>query len=168
MARVTTRARSVRPRAPSVGSDATAAVGSGVERRVLARVALGGALGTALRLVVLLPLAAALTGTSALRLLTVNLVGTALLAVLAVRADASSVWAERVPLLGVGLLGGLTTFSSLAVGLAVLVADGRPAAALGLAAASLVGGCGVALVAGRAARGAPPSGPRRARRTGAA
>jgi fluoride exporter len=121
-----------------------------VDARTARDVALGGALGTGMRLVVVLPLAAAVGGATAGRILVANLVGTAVLAAVIARADDAPAWAARVPFLGVGLLGGLTTFSSLAVALAVLLEGGRVRAAIALAAASLAGGVIVAMLAARA------------------
>jgi CrcB protein len=86
-------------------------------------IALGGALGTALRLAALGPAALAVTGAPAGTILAVNLVGTIALAVLVVLADRSERWLARLPALGGGLVGAFTTFSAPALAVA-LVLDG--------------------------------------------
>ncbi len=80
--------------------------------------------------------------------LTVNLLGClligALLAVLSVRALGGS-WAR--PLLGVGVLGGFTTYSAFALDVVHLVEAGRAVMAAGYLVASVAGGL-LAVVAG--------------------
>ena len=108
-------------------------------------VAAGGALGALARAGVagLLPRAADgwPWATLVVNLLGCLLLG-GLLAVLAVRRPD----AERLPVfLGAGVLGGFTTFSAFALEVTDLVAAGRPAAAAGYGAASVLGGvCAVA------------------------
>jgi len=95
--------------------------------------------------------------------LTANLLGAFLLGVLLEvigRRGPETPGAQRVRLaLGTGVLGGFTTFSSLALETERLLASGAAGTALGYAAASLVGGvlaaaAGVAVVGAAHARGA--------------
>jgi CrcB protein len=75
------------------------------------RIALGGALGTGLRLLAGgLVLAAAPPG--ALRLLAINVVGAILLGLVSARPPVPAAW---MPALTTGLLGGFTTFSTMIV-----------------------------------------------------
>ncbi|MGN8026659.1 fluoride efflux transporter FluC [Microbacterium sp. 22242] len=109
----------------------------------LALVVAGGAIGTAgrLGLGLLLPAAtgAGLTGVP-WATLAVNLAGAFLIGVLAARLPGSS--AVRV-LLGTGMLGGFTTYSSLAVGTATLW-HAQPLLAAGYAAGSVILGIAAA------------------------
>jgi CrcB protein len=113
-----------------------------------ALVFLGGGLGATLRW------AAGLAWPGPWGVLAVNVVGSALLAALAhPGVDAPPMW--RL-LLGTGVLGGFTTYSTFNLDVLTLLQRGRPGAALGLAAATGLG-ClaGAALayaVAGRWAR----------------
>lgn len=121
--------------------------------RTLVGVAVGGAVGTAFRLVAAAPLPLALTGLGAWRLLAVNVGGSFALGVLGAAAERRPRLRAALPVLAVGLLGGLTTFSSMVVAAGRLghdlglVAPGSArmtGAGLGLAAAYLLG----SLVAG--------------------
>jgi len=81
------------------------------EGRPMLRIALGGAAGTALRLLAGgLVLSAAPPGP--LRLLAVNVVGALLLGWISVRPPLPAAW---MPALATGLLGGFTTFSTMVV-----------------------------------------------------
>ena len=124
-------------------------------------VALGGAVGTGLRLLAAAPLPLALAGLGPWRLLAVNVAGAAALgavgSVAARRADLRA----ALPFLATGLLGGLTTFSSMVVAAGRLghdlglVAPGSArmtGAGLGLAAAYLLGSLVVGVVALRVGR----------------
>lgn len=118
--------------------------------RVRRGIALGGALGTALRLAALGPAALAATGARPGTVLAVNLVGTLALAHLVVLSDRSERWLARLPALGGGLVGAFTTFSTPAVAVA-LALDGTGApGALAAGAALLVVGPFVAHLALRA------------------
>lgn len=75
------------------------------------RIALGGALGTAARLLVA-GLALTATPPGPLRLLGVNVLGAALLGWVLARRPLPETW---MPALTVGLLGGFTTFSTMVV-----------------------------------------------------
>jgi CrcB protein len=106
---------------------------------VLRDVAVGGAIGATVRTGILVAAFSAVTLEFA-AVIGVNLLGAHLLARLIARAGHDERWRRRLPLLGTGLLGSMTTFSGLAVPLAVAAASGRWAAVLVAAAASLVGG----------------------------
>jgi fluoride exporter len=114
----------------------------GIGARML-RIALGGALGTGLRLSVggLVVLSAAPPGP--LRLLALNLAGATALGWVSVRRPVAAAW---MPALTTGLLGGLTTFSTMIVqagslghdaGLVVEGSGRMTGAGLGLVAAYL-------------------------------
>lgn len=94
----------------------------------LVGVAAGGAVGTALRLAAAAPLPLALAGLGPWRLLAVNTTGSLALGALASLAARSPRLAVALPTLATGLLGGLTTFSSM------IVAAGRLGHDLGLVA----------------------------------
>ena len=124
-------------------------------------VAVGGALGTGLRLAAAAPLPLALAGLGPWRLLVLNVAGAgalgALQAAAARRPHLRSAW----PFLATGLLGGLTTFSSMVVAAGRLghdlglVAPGTArmtAGGLMLVAAYLVGSLLVGLLALRVGR----------------
>ena len=133
--------------------------------RLLGLVALGGAAGSVLRYGVWL--ATPQPGGWPLGTLAVNVLGAfalgVLLEVLAGRSPQTPA-ARRLRLtLGTGLLGGFTTYSSLALEVERLLSDGATAVALGYAATSLVVGTlaavlGVALGA-RRPRATPPRPP---------
>ncbi|MHC5794825.1 CrcB family protein [Lacisediminihabitans sp. FW035] len=110
--------------------------------RYLAVVALGGMVGTALReaLSIIVPSAWGIP----VIILVINVVGAfalgALLEALArTGADEGRRRSLRL-LLGTGVLGGFTTYSALATDTSQLLADGRAAAAIGYAVATLVVG----------------------------
>ncbi len=110
-------------------------------------VAGGGAVGALARwaIVATWPTAAGGAGWGTL---VVNLGGCFLLGVLAARAEPDGLLRLG---LGTGVLGGFTTFSTLAVETDRGVAAGRPGVALALLAVSLVGGIGLARLGGRVA-----------------
>jgi len=116
--------------------------------RFLGLVALGGAVGSVLRHAV--SLAAPQPGGWPLGTLVVNVVGAfalgLLLEVLAGRGPETRALRRVRLTFGTGLLGGFTTYSSLALEVERLVADGALAVALGYAAASLVVGTLAALL----------------------
>lgn len=104
---------------------------AGADSVAVAAVALGGAAGAGARYGVGEAFALAGPRAAPLGILTVNVVGCALMGVLV--AVAIDRWPDhRVlrPALGTGVLGGFTTFSSYAVGVLDLARDGRAAAAL--------------------------------------
>lgn len=113
----------------------------------LVAVATGGVLGTASRYL----LGAALPAVSGwpVATLTANLVGSFLLGLLLESLLALGQETRRVRIvrlaLGTGLLGGLTTFSSLALELERLLAGGAPATAVGYLVVTVVGGLGACL-----------------------
>ncbi|MEY3072563.1 MAG: hypothetical protein RLZZ353_759 [Actinomycetota bacterium] len=124
-------------------------------------VALGGAVGTALRLAAAAPLPLALAGLGPWRLLAVNVGGAFALGALAALAARRPRLRGALPVLATGLLGGLTTFSSMVVAAGRLghdlglVAPGTArmtGAGLGLAAAYLVGSLAAGVAALRAGR----------------
>lgn len=112
-------------------------------RRDLAGVAVGGAVGTALRLAAAAPLPLALAGLGPWRLLAVNAAGALALGALMSVAARSPRLTAAVPTLATGLLGGFTTFSS------TIVAAGRLGHDLGLVApdSARMTGPGLALAA---------------------
>ncbi|MGD9486203.1 CrcB family protein [Streptomyces sp. TRM70308] len=116
--------------------------------RVLAAVALGGALGGLARygLTRLWPPG----GGFPWAMLLVNLAGCALIGVLMAVLDARGAPALTRPLLGVGLLGGFTSFSAYAWDGLTLVADGAVGAAAAYLGGTLLGALG-AVWAGAAA-----------------
>jgi CrcB protein len=116
------------------------------------RIALGGALGTGIRLLVG-GLVLSATPPGPLRLLVLNVVGAGLLGWLLARRPVPERW---MPALGTGLLGGLTTFSTMIVQAgtlghdAGLVAPGTArmtGAGLALVGASLAASVGLGLTA---------------------
>jgi fluoride exporter len=124
-------------------------------------VLIGGALGTALRLALVTPLLMVADGAWPLATFSVNVAGALALGVLVARADVGHAWRARLPLLGTGLLGSLTTFSALAVGTVLLAKAGRPLVAGGYLAGSLVAGllaAGLGLRLGRSDGDRPGSG----------
>lgn len=92
----------------------------------LGMVALGGAVGTLVRLLAATPPVLALRGLGPSRLLVVNVVGAAALGALLARRASSPRLERHWSLLATGLLGGTTTFSSM------VVAAGRLGHDLGL------------------------------------
>lgn len=120
---------------------------------VRGQVLLGGAAGTLVRAMAVAGLGAA-PDAWPWDLVAVNLAGALLLGWLAGRAERSAGWQAWLPLLGTGLAGALTTFSSLAVALVDLGAD-RPGVALLLAAVLLGAGWALAHAGLRLGHGAP-------------
>lgn len=131
---------------------------SGHAAAVLGAIALGGMLGSVARHAVSVLLPA--TGDVPWSTVVVNVTGCLLIGVLMVLVVEGRGTHRLVrPFLGVGVLGGYTTFSTYTVDAQVLVADGRPAVALGylagtVAAALLAVQLGVVLTRALAAR--PP------------
>ncbi|HEU5150805.1 MAG TPA: CrcB family protein, partial [Iamia sp.] len=111
----------------------------------LAVVAAGGTVGALARWAIVATWPTA-TGGAGWGTLAVNLTGCLLLGVLAARVAPDSLLRLG---LGTGVLGGFTTFSTLAVETDRGIAADRPALALGLLLATLVGGVGLALLGGR-------------------
>jgi CrcB protein len=125
------------------------------------QVAIGGALGTGVRLLVAVPVALAVTGPSPLRLLAVNVAGAGILGALLGAQDRLAWLPPFLPFLGVGLLGGMTTFSSMILvagrlghdaGLIAVDSARMTGPGLGLAASYLLGSVVLGLVAFQAAR----------------
>ena len=110
--------------------------------RDVAAVAVGGVIGTGLRLAI----DAALPHTDTefpLSTLIINSVGSFVLAVLVVRVwPHASSWVRAG--LGAGVLGSFTTFSAVAVAMIPLLGSGQPGVALGYLALTLVFGFGAA------------------------
>jgi CrcB protein len=119
------------------------------DRRELAAIFVGGALGSALR-TGLAELAPTHTGHWPWVTFAVNAGGCLLLGYLVTRLqERLPVTAYRRPLLGTGLCGALTTFSTFQVELLKMLDHGDVALAIGYAAASMVAGfVGVALGTG--------------------
>lgn len=115
-------------------------------RRERTHVAIGGAVGALLRAGVVIASLAAAPGGEVVGVLAVNLLGAAALGWLVGRARHDAGWARLLPLLGTGLLGALTTFSTLAEQIARHVATGRVLAAVLLGLGSLAGGVAAALL----------------------
>ncbi|WP_165403767.1 CrcB family protein [Egicoccus halophilus] len=105
--------------------------------------AVGGAVGSLLRAGAVLAVLSAVHS-ELVPLLVLNVTGTYLLARLVVGARHDPRRRARLPLLGTGLLGALTTFSGLVVPLALLLVDGAGPLALVWAASSLAGGVAAA------------------------
>ncbi len=108
--------------------------------KTLAMVALGGAIGASLRYLVVLWMAGtAGRGEFPWGTLTVNLVGTAILALLtALVLSGREVATETQLLVGTGFCGALTTFSTVAVELVMLVRAGATMHAITYAATSVL------------------------------
>ncbi|MFJ6651614.1 fluoride efflux transporter FluC [Microbacterium sp. NPDC091313] len=104
-------------------------------------VAVAGGIGAGLRYLLDLAVTRLVPSRVPWGILLVNLTGAlALGLVTAVVADAAGVW-----LLGTGLLGGYTTFSSVAVTTVILARDRRPRASVGYAVANFAGSVVLAL-----------------------
>jgi len=118
-------------------------------------VALGGAVGAVLRALVALALASsALRGEFPWATLAVNALGTGLLAWLAaLGVSGRPVSSDLQYLVGTGFCGGLTTFSTFAVEIVLLVRAGAVATAVGYGVASLVSGLAIVIVMFRLVRG---------------
>lgn len=115
-------------------------------RRERIHVAIGGAVGALLRAGVVIATAAGASRGDTVGVLGINLLGAAALGWLVGRARHDAAWARLLPLLGTGLLGALTTFSTLAEQIAHDVVSGRLLAAAVLGIASLTGGVAAALL----------------------
>jgi fluoride exporter len=111
---------------------------------VRGEVALGGAVGTLVRAGVVAGAIAAATGSAPLAILAVNLLGAWLLGRWTARAATDRRTARWIPAVGGGFLGGLTTFSALALELAIRVDGDEVAVAVVLAIASVLGGVAAA------------------------
>lgn len=121
---------------------------------VITVVALGGALGTIARYEVAEHVHVADRGFPLATFL-VNLAGAFVLgAFLTFAAARGAHWRLAAPFVAVGLLGGFTTFSSLAVETALLAKDGRGSLAAGYLVGSLVAGVVLAAAGAVAGRGA--------------
>lgn len=108
--------------------------------RNIGLVALGGALGALARVGVAAALATA-PGGWPLATMTANVTGALLLGVvLGIVQDVVVVGPWVRPLVGTGILGGYTTFSTLSVETLELAVDGRAPAAVGYAVVSVVAG----------------------------
>lgn len=121
-----------------------AAYGAGVDRRAFIVVAAGGVAGAATRW-----LTGEIVDDAVVALLLVNTVGTALLG--AVSHGVLHSHPTRNLLLGIGFCGGLTTFSTFALHVAVRLDQGRVVDGLGVTGFSLLLGI-VAFAAGRRTR----------------
>jgi CrcB protein len=139
---------------------------SGADTDVLAAVAAGGVLGAEARyaLGVLLPHSADEWPWSTLL---VNLSGCVLIGALMV-VITELAYGHRLlrPFLGVGVLGGYTTFSTATVETLSLMSAGRPGAAVGYVVATpvlSVLGCGIGVVTTRLVAGRSPRRPEAAR-----
>ena len=135
----------------------------GLSAAVLVAIAVGGALGTVARFLLDTAFSDPATHFPTTTLL-INLSGSLLIGLLVPLVDNLAPRAPLVrPFLIVGLLGGWTTYSTLAVDAVVLAKDGHAAAGVLSLVATLVGGlalvvCGNAL-GRRLLAGPPPSGP---------
>jgi len=105
------------------------------------RIALGGAVGTGLRLLAVGGLALSTATPVPLRLLLVNVLGAVMLGWVGVRPPVPATW---MPALSTGLLGGFTTFSTMVVQAGVL---GHDAGAVAVDSMRMTG-TGLALVMG--------------------
>ncbi len=107
--------------------------------RVLAAVAVGGALGSAARYGVGVTWPASPTGFD-WPTFTVNTVGCGLIGVLMVLVTEARVGHPLLrPFLGTGVLGGFTTFSTYAVGVLALLETGQPTLAAGYLIGTVLG-----------------------------
>lgn len=127
--------------------------------RDVALVAAGGALGTAARygLAEAFPVASSTFPTTTLAVNVAGAFALGLLLELLLRSDRIVGW-ER-PLVGIGLLGAFTTFSTFALEVAELLRDGKALVATGYVLATLVGGiaaCTAGLALGGWRRGPVP------------
>ncbi|MSU91619.1 fluoride efflux transporter CrcB [Rhodobacteraceae bacterium 2CG4] len=114
------------------------------------QVALGGALGAALRYLVVVQMGRWMGPAFPWGTLTVNVAGSFAMGVL---AAALGPRAGMTPLLMTGVLGGFTTYSAFSLDTLALVERAAPLQALGYVAATLagaIGGCAAGLVLGRA------------------
>ncbi|MEU4391714.1 fluoride efflux transporter CrcB [Kribbella sp. NPDC023855] len=122
------------------------------EGAVLAVIALGGAIGASARYLIGQAWPAP-SGSLPWATVVINVTGCALIGVLMVLV--SEVWvAHRLirPFAGTGILGGFTTFSTYAVDIQQLIADGQPLTALSYLLITVVGAIAAVLAATRAIR----------------
>lgn len=121
---------------------------------MVAWVALGGAVGAVARAAIAIWLASsALRGEFPWATFAVNLAGTGILAALAaLGVSGRPVSSDLQYLIGTGFCGGLTTFSTFAVEIVLLVRAGAVATAIGYGAASLASGLAIVLVVFRLMR----------------
>lgn len=121
---------------------------------MLGWVAAGGALGAVLRALVAMWLAsAAVRGEFPWATLSVNALGTAILAVLAaLGVSGRAVSTDLQLLVGTGFCGALTTFSTFAVEIVLLARAGAVGTAIVYGAASLVSGLAIVLTVFRLVR----------------
>lgn len=115
-------------------------------RRERTHVAIGGAVGALLRAGVVIATVAGTAGGETVGVLTINLLGAAALGWLVGRARHDAAWARLLPLLGTGLLGAVTTFSTLTEQVARHILSGQVLAAVGLGLGSLAAGVAAALL----------------------
>jgi CrcB protein len=126
--------------------------GRGGEPAVLAAIAVGGAIGASARYLVDLAWPAP-PGSLPWATMGINVVGCVLIGVLMVLV--SEVWIQQRllrPFVGTGILGGFTTFSTYAVDIQQLIADGYPGRALLYLAATVIGAVAAVWAATRATR----------------
>ena len=119
----------------------------------LLTVMLGGALGAGIRLLVGNALTARLGNAFPWGTLTINLIGGLLMGLLAGWLTRGGDEGARL-FLGVGILGGFTTFSAFSLDFVVLVQRGEPLTAITYAAAAVIGSialCALGIAATRAA-----------------
>jgi fluoride exporter len=108
-------------------------------------VCLGGAVGSGLRYLAVLATVRAFGLTFPFGTLAVNLLGSALLGALVQLAPGSALSPELRTALGVGLLGGFTTYSTFNLELLALIQQGRAGLALAYGAGTLLGGLAAGL-----------------------
>jgi len=142
-------------RGVGAGLRATASAGRATG---LGSVALGGAAGTLVRLLMAAPVVLAVFGPGPLRLIVLNVAGAGALGLVLARRERSAAVRRWWPFLATGFLGGLTTFSSMVVAAGRLghdlglVAPGSmrmTSAGLGLTAVYLAGSTVLGLIAFR-------------------
>jgi fluoride exporter len=122
----------------------------------------GGAVGTALRLAFVTPLVVVADGGWPRATFLANVAGAFALGVLVAAGDTRPGLRRRLPFIGTGLLGSLTTFSALAVGTVLLAQAGRPAAAASYLVASALAGllaAAAGIGVGHTIRRPAPAGP---------
>lgn len=117
-----------------------------------ATIAVGGAIGSVGRYAADLWVGAPAVGSWPWATFTVNLVGCLLIGVLIGRIAVDQRWAAWRPFLGVGVLGGFTTYSAFAVETVDLLGEGAWWLGMAYVAASLVGGVAAVAVGERLAR----------------
>lgn len=124
----------------------------GRDIRELVAVFIGGAVGTLARAALSSAFPAAV-GHWPWPTFAVNIVGAALLGYFSTRLlERLPLSSYRRPLLGTGVCGGLTTFSTMQVETVRMLRDGHVALAVGYAVASIIGGLAAAYVASAVVR----------------